>query len=207
MTLYLPSHGTGGVLSYVELDDGARITPHRFDRKMLFVGDSITQGWDSTYDSLSYAYRVSRYFNAESVIQGIGGAYYHESTFDRLPFDPDIVLVAYGTNDFGHYKTLEELRAHVSAHLSLLAREYTGKKCFALSPIWRDHRDGKAMGSFADCRRVIIEEIERVGWIHIDGLTLVPPMPAFFKDEYLHPHDNGFSLYAENLIPALEKYL
>ena len=45
VTLVLPSHGVGAVLEYVELDDGARVEPHRFDRKFLFIGDSITQGW------------------------------------------------------------------------------------------------------------------------------------------------------------------
>ena len=107
VTLCFPSHNNGGVLQSLELDDGSTVTPHRFDYKMLFIGDSITQGWASDFDTLSYAYRVSRFFNAESVIQGIGGSYYCEEAFDHIPFDPDVVLVAYGTNDFGHYKTLD----------------------------------------------------------------------------------------------------
>lgn len=207
VTVYFPSHDVSGVLKSLELDDGATLVPHRFDCKMLFIGDSITQGWASDYDSLSYAHRVSRFFNAESVIQGIGGAFFKEDSFDRIDFDPDIVLVAYGTNDFGHYKTYEELRAHAAAHLSLIAKEYAGKKIFVLSPIWRGHRDGKAMGSFEGCRNVIIEEIKKLELIHIDGLNLVPPIPAFFRDAYLHPTDEGFALYAENLIAELQKYI
>lgn len=207
VTLYFPSHDCGGVLQSLELDDGATVTPHKFDLKMLFIGDSITQGWASDFDSLSYAYRTSRFFNAESVIQGIGGAYYCEDTFDHINFDPDAVLVAYGTNDFGHYKTLDELRGHVAAHLGLLREEYRDKKFFVISPIWRDQRDGKAMGSFEECRAVVAKEAQKLGLCHIDGLTLVPPMPVFFQDEYLHPNDNGFSLYAENLIMQLRKYL
>ena len=117
------------------------------------------------------------------------------------------MLVAYGTNDFGHYKTYEELRTHASAHLSLIAEEYRGKKIFVLSPIWRDKRDGKSMGTFEDCRAIVAEEAERLGLIHIDGLRLVPPIPEFFGDEYLHPNDEGFAIYAENLIIALESYI
>ena len=206
ITLIFPSH-EHGVLDWVELDDGAWITPHRYDRKMLFIGDSITQGWASRYDSLSYAWRVTRHFNADSVIQGIGGAYFHEDCFDHIHYDPDVVLVAYGTNDFGHFHTYEEFRDHASKHLALIANEYPTKTIFVLSPIWRDQREGKRMGSFEGCRAIVAEEAAKLKLVHIDGLSLVPPLPEFFGDAYLHPNDEGFSLYAENLIIALEKYL
>lgn len=207
VTLIFPSHDAGAVLEWLELDDGATVTPHAFDCRMLFIGDSITQGWAAMYDSLSYAYRVSRHFNADSVIQGIGSAYFHEDCFDHLDYDPDVVIVAYGTNDFGYYKTYEEFRGHVAAHLDLIAKEYAGKKIFVLTPIWRDKRDGKSMGTFEGCRAIVEQEAEALDLTVIDGLTLVPPMPEFFLDGYLHPNDNGFSLYAENLILAMEKYL
>ncbi len=203
VTLYLPAHDIGTV-DWVELDDGAEVIPHRFDTKMLFIGDSITQGWQSAVDTYSYANRVSRFFNADSVIQGIGGAYFNEASFDSLPFDPDTVIVAYGTNDFGHYKTQEEMRAHARAHLTLIAKEYEGKRVFVISPIWRGTQK-KAMGTFAECRTIVAEEAERAGLSHIDGLTLVPPQAELFPNDLLHPNDLGFSLYAENLIAQIQK--
>ena len=202
VTLVLPSHDRNGAVEYLELDDGADVRPHSFDRKFLFIGDSITQGWASTFDSFSYAYRVSEFFNAESVIQGVGGAYFHEDCFEDSGFDPEMVFVSYGTNDFGHYKTLEDLGLHVDAFMEKLAEAYGDKKIFVISPIWRVKRDGKAMGSFADCRRVIIETAEKYGFEHIDGLTLVPPMECLLADG-LHPNDLGFSFYSENLIKYL----
>ncbi|MBQ8849426.1 MAG: SGNH/GDSL hydrolase family protein [Clostridia bacterium] len=203
VTVICPSHGEPAVIEYVELDDGAYIKPHRFDRRLLFIGDSITQGYASSHEFYSYAYRVSHFFNAESVIQGTGGAYFHEDSFDHIDFYPDAVIMAYGTNDFGHYKTYDELRAHAEAHMALIAEEYKGKKLFYISPIWRDKREGKAMGSFEGCRSVLIESAEKYGFEHIDGLTLVPPRPELYQDGYLHPNDNGFSFYAENLIGRL----
>ena len=207
VTLYLPAHDDCAALGWLELDDGATLMPHQFDRKMLFIGDSITQGWEAEHDSLSYAQRVSRFFNADSVIQGIGGAYYLPESFDRLAYDPEVVLVAYGTNDFDRYKTQEEFRAQITAHLGLLAKEYADKLIFVISPIWRGKRDGKKMGSFQDCRQIVIDAANYYGLIHIDGLKLVPPAPAFFAEDLLHPNDNGFSLYAENLIAELLKYI
>lgn len=203
VTLCMPSHSVG-VLRELTLEGGTLLCPHTHKRKILFLGDSITQGWDATFDSLSYAYRVSFALDADSVIQGIGGAYFHETTLDTLPYDPDLVLVAYGTNDFGHYKTLDEFRTHVSAFLDRLTALFADKRLVILSPIWRDHRDGKAMGSFSDCRATLIEQIERRGLTHVDGLELVPPIPSLFADEYLHPNDLGFSLYAQNLIERLK---
>ena len=203
ITIVLPSHDAGGAIEYVELDDGAFVCPHKFDRKFLFIGDSITQGWASSLDSYSYAYRVSAFFNAESVIQGIGGAYYNEESFDTIDFDPEVVFVAYGTNDFGHYKTYDEFRFHCEAHLALIAEAYKDKKIFVLSPIWRDKREGRAMGSFDGCIDIVKKGAEKYGLNYVDGLKLVPPMTSLFQDEYLHPNDNGFSIYAENLIKEL----
>ena len=206
VTLVFPSHDAG-VLTSLELDDGATFRPHTYDMKMLFIGDSITQGWASKYDSLSYAWRVTRHFNAYTVNQGIGGAFFHEDCFDHIDYHPDIVLVAYGTNDFGRYKTYEEFRAHTAAHLKLIADEYADAKIFVLSPIWRDKREGKSMGTFEGCRAIVEQEAEALDLIHIDGLDLVPPIPEFFGDAFLHPNDEGFSIYAENLIICLEKHL
>ncbi|MBE6580361.1 MAG: hypothetical protein E7650_01965 [Ruminococcaceae bacterium] len=206
VTLIFPSH-SHGALSALRLDDGAVFTAHRHDSKLLFIGDSITQGWAADYDSFSYAWRTTRHFNAHSVIQGIGGAYYHESTFDVPDFDPDAVILAYGTNDFSHYKSLTEMQVHLGAYLDLVKQAWGNKKVFVITPIWRDKRDGKAMGSFEECRALVASEAKTRGFTVIDGLTLVPPLAVFFRDEYLHPNDEGFSLYAENLVAVLDRHL
>ena len=204
VTIILPSHGVG-VIDSVEIDDGATVTPCKYDTRMLFVGDSITQGWKSLTDSYSYAYRVSSFFNAESVIQGIGGSYFNEETFDSIPFDPDTVLIAYGTNDFSHCKTKEELMANAEAYLELVAKEYAGKRVFVITPIWQGRAKEREMGSFEDCCAIIASIAKRLGLICIDGLTLVPRAPEMFCEDMLHPNELGFSLYAENLIAQMIK--
>ncbi|MBE6604293.1 MAG: SGNH/GDSL hydrolase family protein [Ruminococcaceae bacterium] len=206
VTLVFPSH-SHGVISALRLDDGATFVPHEHDMRLLFIGDSITQGWAASYDSFSYAWRTTRHFNADSVIQGIGGAYYHESTFDVPDFEPDAVILAYGTNDFSHYKSLVEMHGHVAAYLDLVREAWGKKQVFVITPIWRDKRDGKSMGSFEDCRALVASEAKKRGYTVIDGLSLVPPLAVFFEDEYLHPNNEGFSLYAENLVAVLEKHL
>ena len=200
----LPSHSTG-VLSFVEVDDGAFVRPAEFKTKMLFIGDSITQGYNADYDSLSFAYRTAMYFDAEYVIQGIGGAFFHETTFDEIPFDADTVIIAYGTNDFGRSKTIEELYDHADKFLAQVKAYYDGKRLVALTPIWRADDQDRACGSFKLVCDTVKQVAEKNGFEVVDGMTLVPHITEFFRDAHLHPNDLGFGLYAENLIKALNK--
>lgn len=209
VTLYLPAHNTEAVITYVELEDGATLRRHEFDTKMLFIGDSITQGHASDKDSLSYANRVSRYFNAESIINGNGSAYFHETTFDTPDFAPDTVIIALGTNDFDHFKSKEEHIYHADAYLRMASEAY-GKtaKLFYISPIWRGDlwKRERAVGTFDECRKTLAGIAESYGFTHIDGLTLVPHSEEFFKDRFIHPNDLGFGIYAENLIKEILKH-
>lgn len=210
ITLVLPSHDDPAALSSVELDDGATATPHKFDCKILFIGDSITQGWDSGYDSLSYAYRVSRFFNAESMIYGVGGGFFHESVLDdSIDFDPDFIIVAYGTNDWGRCSSIEQLRSNADGFLKALTKKYPDKPIFGLSPIWRGATEGvvRGTGTFSEVCEAVKEKIVSNGLILIDGKTLTPHLHEFFADQNLHPNALGFGIYAENLIKAIQKHL
>lgn len=209
ITLFFPSHDAPGVLSFVELDDGATVIPHTFDCKIFFIGDSITQGWESTYDSLSYANRTSDFFNADSVIQGTGGAFFHESIFDEsVDYDPDVAIVAFGTNDWGHFSSHDELREAARAFLDKFAERFAGKKLFGISPIWRGNTDApRATGAFCEVCDTVKQEILSHGLVLIEGETLTPSIPDFYSDKYLHPNGLGFGIYAENLCKILKNYI
>ncbi len=206
VTLVLPSH-TAGRLSFVELDDGASLTPHVFDRKILFIGDSITQGHNTKYDTLSYAWQTTLALNADSVINGIGGAFYHIPTFDTLSFEPDTVILAYGTNDSMRYKDRpEEMYRQVTGYLDLIKEAYGDKRVIVTSPIFRADAEFKPIDEWFDKRRLMIEnEAEKRDFIAISGLTLMPPLTDCFADKHLHPNDLGFSVYAANLTTKLRE--
>lgn len=204
VTLHLPSHARGA-LSYVELCDGAKLERHKFDCKILFIGDSITQGWNSHFDTLSYAYQVSDHFNAESIIQGAGGAYYHRTTLEKLDFDPDVVIVAYGTNDSFRIKTMDDFGKLVHDCLTTVRDFYPNAEMHVITPIWRtDYDEPKPYGHVQLVGDRIREEAEKLSLHVIDGMTMIPPFEKFMDDS-LHPNDLGFSIYAHNLIKILEK--
>lgn len=200
VTVYFPAHATG-VLGEIELSDGATVVPHVYSQKILFIGDSITQGWAAKHDPLSYAMRLSRALDADCVVQGVGGSYYCRECMGKMPFDPDTVVVAYGTNDCTKRKSAEELECEVHECLRFLAEVYAGKRIVVISPIWRCDT-ARLSVSLEDCRRIIRGEAERSGLHYIDGSTLVVHDLSLFTDG-LHPNDEGFAIYAENLLRYL----
>ena len=206
ITLIFPSHDcTYCRVAGLELTDGATVTPHEYSCKFLFLGDSITQGWNSDLDSLSYAWRTALHFNADCIIHGVGGGVFHESVFEAPEgFDPDRVIIAFGTNDFKYYKTPEGLRENVAAYLDRAVAAFGADKILGITPIWRYDNWIQAMGSFDECIEIIREEYEKRQISTVDGLALVPNRKEFF-DDALHPNAIGFSMYAENLIRVLEE--
>ena len=203
--LFLPAHGVPGALAFVELSDGASFTRHVYDRKFLIIGDSITQGYNAEFDCLSYANRLCDHYNAESIIQGTGGAYYDVTTLEKLDFAPDAVFVAYGTNDANKFTSLAEIEARCRAYLTKLVPMYAGAPLFVITPPWRiNEADLKPYGHVS----LVAERIKRVadelGLTVIDGMKMIPKNPAFMADDY-HPNTLGFAEYAHNLIKFLTK--
>ena len=200
VTVVLPSHLEPGRIRSVELADGARFEPWKYDEKILFLGDSITQGWNADCDCLSFAYRVSLARNAESVIQGIGGAFFLPESVTDFGFSPDTVFVAYGTNDFGFFPTLDVLAEKAEGTLARVKELYGGARIWAVTPPWRkDYNIPRAMGTFDECRETIRKAAESVGLHAADGYALYPHRNEFMADE-LHPNYLGFADYALHLL-------
>lgn len=204
VVVVLPSH-SNGVIRSITIDDDAKIERRIFDRKLLFLGDSITQGWESNFDCLSYAYQVSEFLNAESVIQGIGSACFEPETVMDIGFVPDTIFVAYGTNDFVCRDSLLEIRKNVENFLRNLKKVYNHSSIFVISPIWRtDYDTPSKCGNFKDCCALIKLVAQKNGLRIIDGDKLVPHHVNMFAD-HVHPNDLGFSKYTINLLKLINK--
>lgn len=206
VTLVLPSHSIGA-LEYVKVDDGAYMRAPEYKTKMLFIGDSITQGHNTKFDSLSYAWRTTCFFDADSVINGVGGGFFKPEMFDTSDFNPDTVIVAFGTND-AMRSDFDTMHKNTVEFLDLVKEAYGEKNVVVLSPIWRARDDGSVIGTdFENKREMVENEGAKRGFFVISGLKLVPPIADFYADKYLHPNDLGFGLYAENLIKELIKII
>lgn len=201
VTLYLPCHGISGVIQRVELTDGTVCERPTYPVKMLFFGDSITQGWDSHFDTHSWAMRVARFYDAEALIQGVGGSFFATAAQDDVDFDPDIVFVALGTNDFNWYRNRpDDFEREMNGYLDRIAKTYAGKTIIAISPVTAHCYTGEERERFTlHCRKVLMAEAKR-GFTCVDGFTLMPDVGALFLPDGLHPNAEGFGVYAENLL-------
>lgn len=199
------SHDDVTVINGVELSDGAVFYPHKYSKKMLFCGDSITHGWESHYDSLSYAWRVARFFDADIINQAVGGAVFCPDYAEKLDFDPDVVIIAYGTNDFSRCDSFDEIYDNAFGYIKKMTEFYKNSKIFVISPIWRADEITKIrpFGTFAECRKTVMRAAEQLPVKLIDGYTLTPHITDFYSDGYLHPNSDGFGIYAENLIKEM----
>lgn len=203
VTIYFPCLYKGEIRN-LSIDDGASFVP-AFEgvlhQKILFVGDSITQGYTTPYSSLTYTNLLTQKLHAECLNQGIGGAIYNYTDLaQELSFVPDVVVVAYGTNDWFWRRDIETT---VPAYYRRLTEIYSNAKIYALLPIWRGDSEELELLSrrpFAEHREVIRAGAEVYPNVTVvETMDFVPHDAAFFEDQALHPNEMGFLMYADAL--------
>ncbi len=194
----------------ISIDDDATILPIKKVCKMICFGDSITQGYDATYTSNSYASKLTTNLNAETRNKGIGGEIFRPelAKIKDCNFDPDVITVAYGTNDWGTEVPRDVFISRINEFFSALTQNYPNAKMFAIAPIWRaDWQDDHTFGEFFDIKEELLKVANKYSNVElIDGFNFVPHERELFSDKYLHPNDNGFSCYADKLISELKKH-
>ena len=198
---------TDVTVSAVTLTDGATVMPHRFSKRILFHGDSITQGYDALFSSCNYANRLARYYDAEILNQAVGAAGFNAEVIAYVG-EFDFAVVAYGTNDW-RGKTMEQVSADADAFFARLREIYPQLPVFAILPIWRtDTDDGLfCAGDFMECRAMIGRLAAKQGFHVVDDYHLLPHDTRLFSDAYLHPNDIGFDLYAQRLCQMIDEKL
>ncbi len=204
--VYFPWSAVGAVKA-VELDDGAFVKPAAKKRKIIAYGDSITQGYDSLRPSHSYAARLADILGAELVNKGIGGSVFMPPLAgEKNAYTPDLITVAYGTNDWNICDNAV-FRANCDAFYGGLARNYPETPVAAISPIWRaDCGEERKLGAFPVVTEIIEETAAKYGSIFfIDGSDFLPKDKALYRDGYLHPNDKGFEIYAAALAEKLKE--
>ena len=193
-----------------EISDNASIIPKKHSKIMLAYGDSITQGYDSIHPSYAYINQLAKALDSELFNKAIGGdTFFPELLEAKDGFFPDIVTVAYGTNDWLKC-SYGEFVFNTKTFFEMLYENYKNTKIYVITPIWKlSEEDGtKPMVniSFAEHRLFIKNTaLQYENITVIDGDYLVPHDTALFADKILHPNDDGFSFYSKNLIEKIKK--
>ena len=193
----------------VELDDGATLVPVKRPKTLLVYGDSITQGYDTIAVSRHYIPQLAKMLDADVVSKAIGGEIFHPPLAKlKDDFQPDYIVVSYGSNDFR--KTdgatfLDDCKAFYTA----LRENYPNAKIFALTPVWRGDLDKESsFGTFLSAEERICQAVADIPDVNvIYGYNLVPHDSDMFADIYLHPNDEGFTYFTKNVCAQISKYI
>ena len=198
VTVYFPNLAALRIRNLQLPEDAA---PYTRQKKYLALGDSITQGYDAAHPNQTYVNLLADAWDAQVLNQAIGGDVFCPENLDpALDFSPDIITVAYGTNDW----TLQVLQSGAAkAYLDKLTGLYPGVPVFVLLPLWRavenELRDGITLQQGRELLSSWAENRENV--FVIDCHHFIPFLPEYFYDGVLHPNDMGYLYYAR----ALEK--
>lgn len=206
--IYFP-WSAASCLTDFTLDPGCTVTPVAKDKTVLIFGDSITQGYDAETTERSYASQLTARLNANALNKAIGGeTFWPELAAANDPIKPDLITVAYGTNDWSHCST-EDFQTNCHAFYQNLCLAYPRTPIFALAPIWRADTDNpRPMGDFKNVLNYFLELEKEFPQITVlDGIDYLPHETQYFSDLYLHPNDSGFQYYADGLWEKLQNHL
>lgn len=201
--------GSKPTVSEILLENATFIEPVKRSKTMLMYGDSITHGYDALNPSRAYAVQLAHALDAEAINKAIGGEVFRsELAAIKNDINPDYITVAYGTNDWSK-RTKEDAQADCRGFYENLRKNYPDAKIFAITPIWRGDMDKETkLGKFSDAIKMIHTVCEEIGDITvIDGLNFVPGKEELFADLRLHPTNEGFDLYAANLLKEIKKHI
>ena len=197
VVIYLPADAT------VELrrcEIGGAYTPAKKNEKVLWLGDSITQGYGPLRSAMTYVSVANRLLNYDIINQGIGGYIYDKKSLMKMDgYTPDKIIVALGTNQFG-CETMKDVEEYYETLISL----YGETPVLCVTPLWR----GDVPDGFPTLKR-FCENVKQIAGKYpnvkiADGFTLVPHLPEYFRDN-LHPNELGCETYGRNLVEEIRK--
>ena len=169
--------------------------------KVLWIGDSITQGYGTFLASGTYVNVAARQLGYDVLNQGVGRYYFDANVITPMEgYTPDKIIIAMGTNQHRSFdkeeKTIE--------YFEKLSEVYSGIPTLVLTPLWRCD-PGSDMEQLLEMADIIKRECAKYPNIKvIDGFELVPNFPDYFFDE-LHPNALGGEVYGNNLVRKIKE--
>lgn len=197
VTVYLPADATMLIRNF-EVD--AEVYPVEKNEKVLWLGDSITQGYGPLRSAHTYVSVANRLLNYDILNQGIGGYVYDKNVLiDMDGYRPDKIIVSMGTNQYG----TESMKAIEDYYVELM-KIYGETPILCITPIWRgDNPEGvETLAEFCERLKNICQQYSNI--TIVEGFKLVPHLSEYFLDD-LHPNSLGMEIYGRNLVLEIQK--
>lgn len=206
ITIYFPNTFAVSIKDIV-LKNAKLLKTLDFSRKMLVYGDSITQGFSSVNPSMSYANRLAFDLDCDYINKGVGGGIFQEDLCDAATeCNPEIITVAYGTNDW-NATPKTRFETHCKSLISKMRYKFKNSKIFIITPLWRkDYKNEKEFGEFEEVEKYIKSVAQLLEKVYIiDGWDMLPHSESFFADRILHPSDVGHIIMAKKIFECIKK--
>ena len=198
VVIYLPADATVLIKNFA-ID--AKIVPAVKGEKVLWLGDSITQGYGPLRSSNTYVSVANRILNYDIINQGIGGYVYDKNSLMKMEgYNPDKIIVALGTNQYGD-DDMSVVEEYYKTLIGIYGKEIP---ILCITPLWRgDSVDGlPVLMDFCEKVRNIAGQHKNVKIV--DGMKMIPHFPEYFLDN-LHPNCLGCEIYGRNLVDEIKR--
>lgn len=198
VVIYLPADATVLIKNFA-ID--AKIVPAVKGEKVLWLGDSITQGYGPLRSSNTYVSVANRILNYDIINQGIGGYVYDKNSLMKMEgYNPDKIIVALGTNQYGD-DDMSVVEEYYKTLIGIYGKEIP---ILCITPLWRgDSVDGlPVLMDFCEKVRNIAGQYKNVKIV--DGMKMIPHFPEYFLDN-LHPNCLGCEIYGRNLVDEIKR--
>lgn len=198
VTVYLPADAT---VLLRDFETDRPVTPAVKGPKVLWLGDSITQGFGPLRSACTYVSVANRILNYDIINQGIGGYVYDKNVLMKMDgYMPEKIIVALGTNQFG-CETMKDIEEY---YVRLMEVYGNDMPVLCVTPLWRgDVPDGyETLARFCENVKKIAGSYKNVQIV--DGFSLVPHLPEYYLDK-LHPNCFGAEVYGRNLVREIER--
>ena len=195
--VYLPADATVLIKNF-EID--GEYVPVKKNERVLWLGDSITQGYGPLRAAHTYVSVANRLLNYDIINQGIGGYVYDKKSLMKMEgYTPDKIIVSLGTNQYGT-PTMKDIEEYYET----LVEIYGDTPVLCITPIWRgDNMEG--LPTLIKFREKLVDICKKYENITIvDGFELVPHLSEYFLDN-LHPNALGAEMYGRNLVLEIER--
>lgn len=182
--------------------------------KLVFLGDSITQGWEGSGKDVWAQY----YGNREAANFGISGDRTEHVLWrlDHGNFDglsPKLIVIMIGTNNTGHRKDpATETAAGIKAIIDRLEKKCPDSTILLLAIFPRGEKPEDDLRKLnEDANRLIKMQADgkKVVWLDINAkfLDANGVLPKAIMPDFLHPQAEGYKIWAEAMEPEIKRLL
>ena len=186
--------------------------------RVLFHGDSITQGTGATHSRNTYAWVTCEKIGCEPINLGFGGSAWGDqpvAEYIASRNDWNALVVAYGTNTYRRaHEDPEQFAQTYNTFLATVRAEHPDAPILCVTPLWRiqDTTNEKNEGGYTQqqYREAVTQVVSRRqssdSNLHLlEGKDLVPE--NLFTADQVHPNNEGAAQMAEAIANALRPLL